>query len=98
MEVTDSRPIKNGPNKGSTIDVYVLRPTAESTWQDIRNLVDTQGDWGDREALTLEAKITVIVEFFLNVSLAHESRIACYQPTPLLGPLSLDWSDSKCDY
>lgn len=61
MEIHDSRPVKGGPTKTieTRVDKYVLRPTPESIWTDIRDNVDGQRGWGDKEALELEARITV---------------------------------------
>ncbi|CAG8701616.1 3150_t:CDS:2, partial [Acaulospora colombiana] len=61
VEMHDSRPTKGGPSKNveARIDKYVLRPTAESLWAEIRNVVDGQQGWGDKEALELEARIVL---------------------------------------
>jgi hypothetical protein len=63
VEMHDSRPTKGGPTKSmeTRIDKYVLRPTAESLWADIRSVVDSQRGWGDKEALELEARIVVCI-------------------------------------
>lgn len=59
----DSRPVKGGPTKTieTRVDKYVLRPTAESMWTDIRDVVDSQRGWGDKEALELETRIIVSI-------------------------------------
>jgi len=61
VEMHDSRPTKGGPTKNmeTRVDKYVLRPTEESLWADIRGIVDSKRGWGDKEALELEARIVV---------------------------------------
>ncbi|KAG8812228.1 Transcription factor spt20 [Serendipita sp. 399] len=64
VEMHDARPTKSGSNKSvespePRIDTYVLRPTPESLWADIRNVVDSQKGWGDKEALELEARVVL---------------------------------------
>ncbi|KAG8756468.1 Transcription factor spt20 [Serendipita sp. 396] len=64
VEMHDARPTKGGSNKSvespePRIDTYVLRPTPESLWADIRNVVDSQAGWGDKEALELEARVVL---------------------------------------
>lgn len=61
VEMHDSRPTKGGPTKNleTRVDKYVLRPTEESLWADIRSIVDSKQGWGDKEALELEARIVL---------------------------------------
>lgn len=70
VEMHDSRPpAKGGPPKPveASIPKYVLRPTAESLWADIRNAGDTQKNWGDKEALELEARLVVRVSILFRL-------------------------------
>lgn len=57
----DSRPVKSGTTKTieTKVDKYVLRPGPEIMWDDIREAVQEQNTWGDKEALELEARLVV---------------------------------------
>lgn len=74
VELHDSRPPAKGSSKPAETSIakYVLRPTPESLWADIRNTVDSQKNWGDKEALELEARLVVCAsDHFLNTKLTY---------------------------
>jgi hypothetical protein len=95
----DSRPTKGGPSKNvePRIDKYVLRPTAESLWAEIRNVVDGQHGWGDKEALELEARIVVGISKH-RLTVCADIISACYSPTIMSRSLPYCQQDCKRDY